>query len=43
MVKRKRGGILFVASMIGHMPNSYYANYAASKAYILNLGTSNGD
>jgi len=44
MIERKRGGILFVASMIGHMPNPYFSNYAATKAYILNLGTSlNGE
>ena len=44
MVERKRGGILFLSSMIGHMPNPYFANYAATKAYILNLGTSlNGE
>jgi len=44
MVKRNKGGILFVSSMIGHMPNPYFSNYAASKAYILNLGTSlNGE
>jgi len=44
MVERKRGGILFVSSMIGHMPNPYFANYAGSKAYILNLGMSlNGE
>lgn len=44
MIKRKRGGILFVSSMIGHMPNPYFSNYAASKAYVLNLGTSlNGE
>ena len=44
MIKRKRGGILFVSSMIGHMPNPYFSNYAGSKAYILNLGTSlNGE
>ena len=44
MIERKRGGILFVSSMIGHMPNPYFSNYAGSKAYILNLGTSlNGE
>lgn len=40
MVKRGKGGILLVSSMIGHMPNPYLANYAGSKAYILNFGTS---
>lgn len=44
MIERKRGGILFVSSMIGHMPNPYFSNYAATKAYILNLGASlNGE
>jgi len=44
MVERKRGGILLVSSIIGHMPNPYFSNYAASKAYVLNLGTSlNGE
>ena len=44
LIKRKRGGILFVSSMIGHMPNPYFSNYAATKAYILNLGLSlNGE
>jgi uncharacterized protein len=40
MVERGKGGILFVASMIGHMPNPYFSNYAGSKAYVLNFGTS---
>ena len=40
MVARKRGGIMLVASLIGHMPNPYFSNYAGSKAYIINLGTS---
>lgn len=44
MVERKRGGILLVSSIIGHMPNPYFSNYAASKAYVLNLGASiNGE
>lgn len=40
MVKRKKGGILMISSLSGHMPNPYFANYAASKAYVLNLGAS---
>ena len=44
MIERKRGGILFVSSMIGHMPNPYFSNYAGTKAYILNLASSlNGE
>jgi uncharacterized protein len=40
MIKRGRGGILLVASLSGQMPNPYFANYAGTKAYVLNLGTS---
>lgn len=40
MVARKKGGILLVASLSGHMPNPYFANYAGTKAYVLNLGAS---
>jgi short-subunit dehydrogenase len=40
MVKRGKGGILLVASLSGHMPNPYFANYAGSKAYMLNFGAS---
>lgn len=40
MVKRGRGGILMIASLSGHMPNPYFANYAGTKAYVLNLGAS---
>lgn len=40
MVERKRGGLLFVCSLSGHMPNPYLSNYAASKAYVLNFGLS---
>ncbi len=44
MVERGRGGVILVSSMIGHMPNSYFSNYAASKAYVLNYGRSlNGE
>lgn len=40
MVKSKRGGILMVSSLSGHMPNPYFSNYAGTKAYVLNLGAS---
>lgn len=40
MVNRGRGGILLLSSLMGHMPGPYFANYAASKAYVLNLGAS---
>lgn len=40
MVKKGRGGVLLVASLSGHMPNPYFANYAGSKAYMLNFGAS---
>ncbi len=40
MAARGRGGILLVSSMIGHMPNPYFANYAGMKAYVANLGFS---
>jgi len=40
MVERGTGGVLLVSSIIGHMPNPYLSNYAGSKAYILNFGTS---
>ncbi len=40
MVQRRKGGILLVASLIGHMPNPYFSNYAGSKAYVVNFGTS---
>ncbi|PCH99892.1 MAG: hypothetical protein COB81_09905 [Flavobacteriaceae bacterium] len=40
MVERGCGGVLLVSSIIGHMPNPYLSNYAGSKAYILNFGTS---
>ncbi len=38
MVNRRKGGILFVSSTFGHQAVPYFANYAASKAYILGLG-----
>lgn len=40
MIERKRGGVLLVSSLSGHMPNPYFANYAGAKAYILNFGLS---
>lgn len=40
MVKNGKGGIIMVASLSGHMPNPYFANYAGTKAYILNFGAS---
>jgi short-subunit dehydrogenase len=40
MVERKKGGILLLASLSGHMPNPYFSNYAGTKAYVLNLGAS---
>jgi len=40
MVSRGKGGVMLVASIIGQMPNPYMANYSASKAYVINLGTS---
>jgi uncharacterized protein len=40
MIERKKGGILMIASLSGHMPNPYFSNYAGSKAYMLNLGAS---
>lgn len=40
MESRGRGGILLIASLSAHMPNPYFANYAGSKSYILNLGNS---
>ena len=38
MVARKRGGILLVSSLVSHMVSPYFANYAGSKSYVLNLG-----
>lgn len=40
MIQRGSGGILFIASLSGHMPNPYFANYAGTKAYVLNFGAS---
>lgn len=38
MEARKRGGILFVSSTFGHQSVPYFANYSATKAYILTIG-----
>jgi short-subunit dehydrogenase len=38
MVKRRRGGVLFVSSLFGYQGIPYMANYAATKAYILAFG-----
>lgn len=40
MKTRRQGGMLLVASIIGHMPNPYLSNYAASKAYVVTFGHS---
>lgn len=40
MVSMGKGGVLLVASLSGHMPNPYFANYAGTKAYVLNFGAS---
>ncbi|HEY2651076.1 MAG TPA: SDR family NAD(P)-dependent oxidoreductase [Solirubrobacteraceae bacterium] len=37
-VERGRGGIILVASTVGHQAAPYLANYAATKAYIATLG-----
>lgn len=38
MVQRKKGGIIFVSSTFGHQSVPYFANYSATKAYILSIG-----
>jgi uncharacterized protein len=38
MAKRNRGGIILVASTVGHQAAPYLANYAATKAYIATQG-----
>lgn len=38
MVKRGRGGIVFLSSLFGYQGIPLLANYSASKAYILTLG-----
>jgi len=40
MVQRKKGGVLMISSLSGHMPNPYFANYAGTKAFVLNFGAS---
>ncbi len=40
MTQNKKGGILLISSMAGLMPTPYFSNYAASKAYVHNLGLS---
>lgn len=40
MAKRGRGGILFLSTIMAYQGVPYFANYAASKAYVLNLGES---
>lgn len=40
MIQAKKGGILLVSSMAGLMSTPYFANYAASKSYVHNLGLS---
>lgn len=40
MIQLGKGGIILVASLSGHMPNPYFANYAGTKAYVLNFGAS---
>jgi len=40
MVQNSKGGIILVASLSGYMPNPYFANYAGTKAYMLNFGAS---
>ncbi len=44
MIPKKRGGIIFVSSLLGHMPTPYLSNYAGTKSYLLNFGNSlNGE
>jgi short-subunit dehydrogenase len=40
MEQRSRGGILLLSSLTACMPSPYFSNYAATKAYVLSLGTS---
>lgn len=37
MVERRRGGIINVASVAGHIPLPYFNAYAATKAYVYNF------
>jgi uncharacterized protein len=38
MLKRKRGGILNIASIVGFQPVPYWTTYAATKAFVLSFG-----
>ena len=38
MTERKRGGIIFVSSILGHLATPYMSNYAATKSYNLLIG-----
>ena len=38
MVQRNKGGIIFISSTFGHQSVPYFANYSATKAYILSIG-----
>lgn len=38
MVQQKKGGIIFISSTFGHQSVPYFANYSATKAYILSIG-----
>lgn len=40
MERLRRGGILFVSSLTGHMASPYFSNYASTKSYVLNFGSS---
>jgi short-subunit dehydrogenase len=40
MEAQKKGGILFVSSLTAHMPSPFFSNYASTKSYILNFGSS---
>ncbi|MEQ8546309.1 MAG: SDR family NAD(P)-dependent oxidoreductase [Cyclobacteriaceae bacterium] len=40
MTEKKKGGILLIGSMSGQMPNPYFANYAGTKAFVINFGAS---
>lgn len=38
MVERKKGGIIFLSSVLGYKASPYFAHYAASKAFNLFMG-----
>ncbi len=40
MAEKKRGGILFISSLVGHIPSPYFATYAATKSFVLSFGIS---